>query len=67
MNLFLEALKKTHPYTAEYARRYGYDALASTFEIPPVYKSAEELYRDCLRKGKRWQELVALPPKNVIL
>lgn len=63
---YINAIKKKRPYTAKYIEKYGEKSLASTFEIPPKYKTPEELYRKCIKEGVRWQELVKIP-QNVIL
>lgn len=53
-------------YTAKYAEKYGIDALASTFDLTPLYPQ-EKLYRLCLKTGKRWQEVINKPPESYIL
>ena len=53
-------------YTAKYAEKYGFDALASTFDLVPKY-TQEELYRECLKQHKRWEEIIKRPPKENLL
>lgn len=64
---YYEEIKKTHPYTAEYLKKYGMKALASTFEVPPKFKNAEEMYKECIRQGKRWEKITIQAPKDAML
>lgn len=56
-----------YPNTIEYLAKYGWDAMISTYLIPNTYKSAEELYGECLRRGVRWEDIVPKPPEDAIL
>lgn len=64
--------KKAFPYTALYIQKYGSDDLIPTCNVPPKYrtvegKPAEGLYKYCLKTGKKWREVVTLPPKGAII
>jgi len=48
-------------------KKHGIKALASTFEVPPKFKNAEEMYKECIRQGKRWEEITIQAPKDAIL
>jgi len=57
--------KKTRPYAARYAEKYGlWTMMSEDWNLANVsgYKSSEEVYRDCLRKGVTWQELLKYDP-----
>lgn len=53
-------------YAAKYAEKYGSDALASTFDLTPTY-TQEQLYRECLKQGKKWEDIIKRPPKQTLL
>lgn len=53
-------------YTAKYAEKYGVDSLASTFDLVPRY-TQEELYRECLKQGKKWEDIIKKPSEETLL
>lgn len=53
-------------YTAKYAEKYGVNSLASTFDLVPTY-TQEQLYRECLKQGKKWEDIIKQPPKQTLL
>ena len=61
------AIKGRFPYTAEYAKKYGFNALISTAEIPSKYKSVEDLYKECIEKGVKVEDIIKKPPKDAII
>ena len=65
-NLYVDALKTNFPYTALYIQKYGKDNLVSTYEIPSKYKTAEELYKRCIKEGQKARDIISIP-ENVIL
>ena len=64
---YIKVLRKGTPFTAQYAEKYGVDALASTFDIPSKYKSPEDLYKECIQKNKRWEDIIPAVPKDALL
>lgn len=64
-----EILAKTQPRAADYAMLHGkWNLIPSKWNDIDFgrYKSMEEIYRDCLRKGVTWQELLNYRPKSDI-
>ena len=49
------------PYTAKYAAVYGKTNLPSTFEVPPRFKTVENLCKYCLQNGVQWVDIVPAP------
>lgn len=49
--------RKETPATYTYIQLYGAENCASKWDVPPRFKSAEEMYMECLIKKKTWQEL----------
>lgn len=46
------------PNTADYIRLYGANKCMSIWELKEPYKSCEEVYGECLKKGITWQQLL---------
>ena len=62
-----EELKRTRPYAARYAEKYGIWTMMSEDWISADvrgYSSSEEVYRDCLKRGVTWQELLKYNPEE---
>lgn len=67
MDKRIEVIRKDFPYTAQYAEKYGFNSLISTFEVPSKYGTPERLYKECIEKGLKVEKLINKPPKNAIL
>jgi hypothetical protein len=54
-------------YTAAYLQQYGMHAGIDTYRLPAKYKTAEELYKECIEQGKTWEQIVNNIPRDAIL
>lgn len=65
----LEAMvdKEKFPATFEYLLLNGLTSAISPWNITGKYKNPEDVYRVCLKRNIRWEELLAPPPDDVML
>lgn len=71
-----DEIRKKIPYTCAYAELHGnkvsdnsYEVeLISTFETPSKYKNSPELlYKECIKLGKIWTDIVPKSNDKLIL
>ena len=58
-----EDLARTRPYAARYIQLHGrFSAMSEKYNTANMkgYKNTEDIYRECLKKGVTWQELVGV-------
>ena len=51
--------RKETPYLYKYIEIFGYDVMSQKYG-PPLgkFKTQEEVYKECIRQGKTWRELL---------
>jgi hypothetical protein len=59
--------KEKLPNTFEYLLLHGLTSAMSPYNLIGKYKSTEEVYGECLKKQIKWEELISLPDKDVLL
>jgi hypothetical protein len=59
--------KEKLPNTFNYLLLHGLKSAISPFNLTGKYKTTEEVYGECLKKEKLWEELIKLPEEDVLL
>lgn len=59
--------KEKFPATFEYLLLHGLTSAVSPWDITGNFKNPEEVYRECLKRKLKWEELLNPPPKDVLL
>ncbi len=52
---FLQTIEKSNPYAAEYFRKYG---MNSGLVFNRGRTESERIYKECLEKGVRWEDIL---------
>lgn len=55
------------PNTFNYLLLYGIAAAIPDWNLTNKWKTKEELYAECLRRGVKWQDIIEPLPNNVLL
>jgi len=65
----LEAMvdREKFPATFEYLLLHGLTSAVSPWNITGKFKTPEDVYRECLKRKIRWEELLNPPPDDVML
>ena len=54
-----------YPNMALYIIQFGMDDLIPIPWVARNTESAEKIYKDCVKKGKTWRELLDMPKSNM--
>ncbi len=55
------------PNTFDYLLLHGLTAAISPYNLTGSFKSTEEVYKECLKRGVKWEDIIKLPSKGIIL
>lgn len=61
--------KKKYPYTLKYIQKYGYSEIMSKWDLKHPYKTTEQVYKECIKRGVTWKQLLNFKGynKNILL
>lgn len=54
-------------FTIEYYKKYGVRAAIDSYSLPSKFTNKEQLYKECISKNKRWEDIIKPIPKNAVL
>ncbi|MBT9132004.1 MAG: hypothetical protein DDT33_00512 [Firmicutes bacterium] len=65
----LEAMvdRERYPATFDYLLLHGLTAAISRHNITGNFETPEDVYRECLKRRIRWEQLIEPPPEGVLL
>ncbi|MBT9132800.1 MAG: hypothetical protein DDT33_01329 [Firmicutes bacterium] len=55
------------PATFDYLLLHGLTSAVPFWSIPGIFKTPEDVYRECLKRRIRWEQLIKPPPEGVLL
>lgn len=58
-----------YPHTVEYLQKHGLGGAMSIWDLKHPYKTTEQVYKECLKRGVTWQQLLNFKgySKNILL
>lgn len=58
-----------YPHTVKYLQKHGLGGAMSIWDLKHPYKTTEQVYKECLKRGVTWQQLLNFKgySKNILL